>query len=423
MTTILRGAVRVWGMGAYKREYILTSLPFGVARHVFKANLYSALTGQGEQRGIIPNHARGLRKAMLDGTYTPTSVSVGLRAKQVKEVKYKDEGDERVATISLAKDECLPLTDGGHRFKALNDIREEAEKGAKEAKEESQKKIASDFLAMVDAQPIEAMVHLNGNTQEDFINLQAGKAVDAAHMLSLRIARKMTAEKDAASLGLAWKVAKLLHQNAAEPFTKQIRFDSKGMAPLPISTMCAKGASDLGVSLVGLAKIGLSQSEPKTAEWLSYVVIAAFAAIKADAPELVTDDKLLTPPPNGSRGSATMIIGVGIALAYRLIFNKTDAPTERDLGALVTAARETLSNEVNGNFSGPAKRTLLGEFVEAFFADLDVERHEGVPLGLLKILSASTYAVNPIPKVKKPAKAIVPDVDSPIDEVAATTAI
>lgn len=415
MATELSGVVRVWGLTPPLREYATVETTFGEARLIFKSDPYMALTGKGEQRGIMPTHARKIRKEIEKGNFTPTPVHVGVRPRHSRCLTYKTTGKVRTVTLVLEQGDNLPLINGGHRFESLRMIRKDAEMALDGAKSEKKKVEAQAEIDLIDSQPITAMLLLNGNTQDDFVNLQKGKAVDAAHMLSLKIARKMTSEKDQNALELAFEIAKALNTANQGSFYRQIRFDSKGMAPLPLSSLCSKGASDLGTSLTGLAKVGLAFEKPKSAEWLAFCVITVVKTLEERAPELLVDDMVLTPPPNGNKGSATMLVGAGLALAYRMAILKEDISSERTKGALTHAAREVLDRPVDGNFSGPAKRKLLGEFVEEFFGDLtDISKYQELPEGLLRILAPSAFGASPFPKVKKGKSASLPDVDGPL---------
>lgn len=410
----IRGNVRVWGLTEAKREYVNLQTTYGEARRLFKSDPYSALSGKGEQRGVVVNHAKMLRREMEGGTFTPTSFHVGVRKNQTKNVKFEEHEGVRYATLTVDMLDTIPLTNGGHRFQALAWIREDAELAIKEAKAVEAKaktdeekaeaaKIVAEaeaYLDLVDSQPIEAILLLNGNTQDDFINLQRGKAVDQSHMLSLKIARGVASDKP--HLKMASNIAKVLNGLQGSPFYRQIRFDSRGMAPLPLSTLCPKGASDLATSLSGLAKVGLSFGKEKNAEWLAGVIESTYKLLAEKAPTLVEQGKVLTPPPNGTKGSATLLIGIAVAAAYRMCIQNEERMSDRTKAALVEAAKETLDNDVNGNFSGPAKRKLIGAFTVEFFGDLSaVEKHEDVPTGLLKLLSPSAYGVSPLPKAKK----------------------
>jgi hypothetical protein len=383
----LRGEVQTWGLTDNKRHYLMVQMTYGVARKVLKADIYSAKMGKGEQRSIVPAHARHIRQAMESDTFTPTSVSAGVQRRHAQAIRYEEVNGCRYAVLTIQDGDTLPLTDGGHRFEALAHIRQDAEEAGNMAK-----------VAVVDAQPITVMLHLDGDTQGDFINLQLGKPVDPTLLLSLSVNRTTSDP----TMKMAFEVGKRLNEDSRSCFYRQVRFDSTGMAALPISTLCSKGASDLGTSLVGLARVGMMGDVPMSAKQLADAVILACLALEKDAPGLLESGQVLTRPPDGTKGAATMLIGLGVALVYRMKASRREVPSPDDLARLVDAARETLGLLVNGNFSGPAKRQLLGRFTEVFFADLtDLDRHDGLPLGLVKLLSASAYRVSPLPSERK----------------------
>src|SRR5262249_15115626 len=152
-----------------------------------------------------------------------------------------------------------------------------------------------------------------------------------------------------------------------------IRFDSRGVQTLPISTLCSAGASDIATSLVGLARVGVKVGV-KDAAKLAGALVAAYQAIKAydeaheDEFGLLETGKVLTPIGNdGKRGQATMMVGLATCLVYRCGVSGHEAPTDNDLAKLVAAAKVTLGRDVEGNFSGPDKRKLMGRFADAFF--------------------------------------------------------
>src|SRR4051812_18698957 len=177
MTTDIYGPVRSWGLTENKREYILVENTFGVARLLYKSDPYTAATGKGEQRGIKPDHARKIKKEIEAGAFTPTPVHLGGRPRHTKAITHtKLEDDTRVARLVIEDGDTLPLTNGGHRFEALGQIRQETEKRLEAAKTDEERAEAEAFVDLVDAQPIAALLLLNGNTQEDFMNLQKGKA-------------------------------------------------------------------------------------------------------------------------------------------------------------------------------------------------------------------------------------------------------
>jgi N6-adenosine-specific RNA methylase IME4 len=396
MTNKLRGRVHVWHLAGEPREYIVLTANYGQARRLFQPDLFRVTTGQGEQRAIVPAHVRKLRKEMDSGDYTPTPVSAGLRPRHVNNLTFEGEGPTRTATLLVEPGDPLPLIDGGHRLHVLEDLRKEAEQACKDpqTREEGER-----TLARLDAVPITTVIHLGGNTQVDFLNLQKGKAVDASHVFSLKVCSGGGEENR--DVKLAYDVAKLLNDNPDSVFHRMVRFSSSSQAACPVSTLCSKGSSDLASSLLGLVRAG----EGRSAEWLAFQVVTACKCVEKEAPDLLEEGMLLTPPPNGCRGSYTMLVGLAVALAFRLKLTGEDIASERDRAQLVEAARTALAHGVGGNFSGPVKRRLLGEFAREFFGDmLHLEKHHGIPVGLIKALSASAFGVPPLPRRSRPAE-------------------
>jgi hypothetical protein len=394
----LTGPVHVWKVSDPKRTFGVVTLPFHEARSYIKAVPYDALTGKGQQRHLEESHVRKLRKAIEDGTYTPAPGSANLDRNHRKALVIK----QGRFSLDVTADHPLLLTDGRHRFEALSRIVSGLEEELRTETDPAKQAELERVLAL----PITFIIYFDGNPQRDFANLQRRLAVDPTHALSLRIQAKLLADP---AFGLAFNVARLLSERSNSPFDGIIRFDSrkpdKGslLRPLPLSTLCAKGPSDIGTSLLGLAKVGLMGQTAKEAPWLADAIISAVGVLTADAPELLERDKVLTLPRNqGTKGSATMLIGVGVCLAYRMVILNHDSPTPEDRSPLVESARETLDLSPDRNFSGPSKRLLLGEFARKFLADLDGEKHDGLPLSLLTTLSASAFGASRLPR-KAPA--------------------
>lgn len=322
-----------------------------------------------------------LRREMESDNFTPTVVHMGLRPHH-NHTDFTQKDAVQTATLVIGQHK-LPLTNGGHRLNALGQIRTKAEAAVSTAKTDKEKQEAQKFLALVDLQPITAMILLNGDPQDDFINPQKGKKVDSAHLFSMKVQWLKAGDKNAVALKMAVDVARLLHNSKQSPLHNMIRFDTKGLAPLPISSLCSKESSDLGTSLLGLARVGLEAGKPKSAEWLANCVLTVLKVLKEKAPTLLEEGRMLTPPPDGSKGSAGLLIGVSLALAYRLIVLGQEVASTRDHAILADAAKETLDETVNGNFSGPDKRSLLGRFVEELFQEMTtIDKHAGIPLGL-----------------------------------------
>lgn len=393
---VLEGPVHTWSVrpdGADARRYLAVTVPYGVARRAFKPDRFSAQTGRGEQRELVPAQVAALERAMRAGTYTPTAVSAGLRDRHREHGLAA--GPDGRATLTVFDGDPLPLTDGQQRFGALAKIRDAAEKAGE-----------ADLVAAVDAAPVTALVLLDGNTKVDFLNLQLGRSVDATHLLSLRVHARLLGDREQAGMRAALEAAKVLDKHQQSPFFKLVRLDSKGggaaVAGLPFSTLAARGASDLATSLFGLAKAAAAGTDPVK---LAGLVVAAYQAVRAEAPALLQEGHPLTPPAeHGTKGAATMLVGLGVGLAYRLRALGRDLPEDDDLDRLVKAARRTLGRPVQGNFSGPVKRAYMGEFAAEFLADLPEPKHEGVPVGLLQALSCSAFAVEKLPAGKKGPK-------------------
>jgi hypothetical protein len=388
-TITLKDKVHNWGL-AGDRRFLSLVLPYGEARTIFRPDVYNALNGRGEQRQEIDGHVRAIRKDMMEGNFTPTPVSAGLRKRHLERLVECGKGE---VSLEVDPGDPLPLTDGQQRFGALRQIAELAEQAGD-----------AELLDKVLGLPVSVMVHVDGDTQRDFLNLQKGKPVATDHLLSLRIQQKLVGEKDYASVKLAADTAKALNGSVESPFHKIVRFDSKGMGSLPLTTLCSRGASDLGTSLVGLARVGLSASI-KDSKKLAYYVVSVANGLREHAPELLGDGLPLTPPPEGTRGSCTMLVGLAVCLAYRLKVLGRALPEAEDLEKMAEAAKATMARPISGNFSSQTKRLLLREFAAEFFADLKVERHEGVPAELVRTLSASAYGCRPIAKAKEEAAA------------------
>lgn len=360
--------VRTFTLNGHTRSYVDLSMSFADYRKFFKPNAFDALRGSGEQRALKPTHAKKIAKAMLTGDYTPSHRGACLSAKQRKELLTIKDG---VATLELREASPIPETDGQHRDEAGLHIRT------------SNPNLADE----VDALPVEVKVMLDGNAKKDFLNHQAGLSVDKAHMFSLKVKLDASPEME-----FAWGVAKLLVSRQDGPFNNVIRFDSRGGSGLPVTTLCAKGTSDLSSSLVGLAKVCIEGKQGQ--EFASNCVVEVYKILKERLASAFEPGKVLTPPPNETRGSATMLVGVSICLAYELIRTESVIPGDELGEKLAKAVSMSLDRalSVDVKLSAQGKRTLLNEFCSYFFDGLDGNR-SGVPNALMNTLSTSAYGV------------------------------
>lgn len=421
MQKTLTGTMHTWKMFGHARKFAEVTLSYVEAALLFMPVRYSALSGKGEQREINENHARKLQREMEQGNYTPVPVSVGLTKKHKE--KLTETGNQ--FTLVVHEDDPLNQTDGSHRFEAIDRLLRHLEEELKNHPEPKEGQPVSERRSELLAQaeeirslPIMATIYFDGDLQSDFINFQSGRSVDSAHMFSLKIQKKMM---DDPALKLAFDIARHLVKKEDSPFCNLIRFDSRGLAPLPISTLCSRSSSDIATSFVGLARVGLSAEKARDALWLANCVIQAYKALVKDAPDVLIAGKILTPvSEGGTKGSATMLIGLATCLANRMLMLGHDLPDAEDLKHLVEAAKEKLDEPMAGNFSGPFKRQSLREFALRFFEDVRVgEHHNGLPKALLTTLSCSTFATEALPKVPKtkktkPAAAAVTVTNEPV---------
>lgn len=401
MIGTLTGEATKWVLLDNERNYgTVQNLPFRDANELIMAVPFNGEKGTGSQRGLLDSHVKKLKKEMREGTFTPTAVSASCSKKHLKGLSVQ--GGR--FTLDVNSDDPLVQSDGGHRFEALKLLAKDLKKDLDASPDAGDAEAIRRWLAQVDDLPVTVTVYFDGDAQKDFVNLQAGKPVDATHVLSLRVKKGMDADP---AVKLAFEVAKVLNGTPGSPFHGYIRFDSRGTLPLPVNTLCARGASDVATSLVGLARIGLLAG--KDEQWLADTFMAAYKAVEARAPELLKYGRVLTPIKNeGKKGQSTMLVGVATMLAYRLASQHRDKPTDEDLSAVADAARETMQETVLGNFSGPMKRQLMGDYASNVLRDLEVAKHDSagkeIPVELIKCLSASTFAVEPLPKEPKPKK-------------------
>lgn len=400
----LRGQVSQFGINSDSgRRYITVTVPFSEAREIFHPEYFNAKSGKGEQRYPTSSHVKKLESAMMGGTFTPCAIHAGLHKNQQKEVVIESEGDKQYAIIKLSKDNPGVLTNGNHRISSLSGLLHQAVADKK-----------NDLVTSILAQPVTVMLMLDGDTKRDFLALQIGKTVDPSHMLVLKTVTKQLGEKHQDNVRLAIDFAKILNGDLNSPLAKQIRFDTSSVAPIPISAICSKGASDLGSSLVGAAKLCL-EYEVSDKAWYPNLVTQIYTLLKERSSEVLGDSsnkKVLTPPPEGTKASATMMLAVANCVTYYLKSQNRDVLEGDDVEVVLNAVKESLDRSVA--FSSPMKRELTGDFARALFENVQCEKHDGVPVEFITQLCTSTFGVSKLPKKQKPVvladAEIVPEV-------------
>lgn len=413
------GKVLSFTLGGTNRKYIVGAMRYGYIRKFTVSEPFNAKTGQGEQRAVIESHAKQLKKTMVNGTFVPTTFSLGTRQHHRDEIEIND----GIATLVVSEDNKLPMLDGNNRSFALELIRSEDALTEK----------------VIDNLYIPYILYINGNTREDFIALQAGKPVSRAHMLSVRIATGLIDEKHAPYFSIAKDTAQILHTTKDSFCHNLIQSDSNGAKlPLSLNSLCSKGASDLAFSLYGGAKIAHNYTDDKGISkdgvWLSECILTAFRAIQRDnkASYLLERGNILAPIPDGTKAGTSMIIGIGNMLAARLMLKQTEEPEDSDIQLLVDCAVDNFSVQTRGNTSADRKRELFKGFASDFFSDLIINSddkpdyddipaktvggHEGIPVVIIRLLSPSTFNVSKIPSERKkrgrPSKVVVSNIES-----------
>lgn len=392
----LSGKFNTWAFGGSERSYAEISMPFSEASKIAVATPFNAMTGRGEQRIQFESHVNALSRAIESGTYTPTQFCVHLYDRH--RANLEKHPDTNTFKLEVDYASPLALTDGGHRMSSLQKLLAKYIKERDTAKTEKDKKAAQAIIDSIEALPIGFRIYLDGSPKTDFINLQSGRSVDKATILSMQLQQKVI--KDEFSV-LAYRVLKELNTNAASPLAGLIQFDSnkkkaKGsvLNLIPVNTLFQKGSSDLAFSTLGLARVGKSFKP----EVLANLFIRICDEMSKEYPWLVAGGHILALPKNGgSKGSVTLLMALAVCLAYRLATEGREA-TEDDIKNVAASAEATLNVEIDGSFSNSDKRKYAGGFAQWYFADMKVEKHEEIPVGLLKILSCSTFKVESFPK-------------------------
>lgn len=400
------------------RRWIVVNLPYGIVRRITRSDRYNPDTGRGEQRAGIESWQKKLAKAQQNGTFTPTPYAAGLRESHRKQLKFTN-GDKHVE-FHVDNKNPLPLIDGQQRSGAREMMRKNAEP-------DEQKRIDSDIITLV--------VYLDYR-KVDFDNLQEGRPVNKSHRLSMRLREGLVDAAKAPFLQMAQQVLTSLNNNPESHLDKQVKFDSGSSAPLEFSSLATLGGSDIATSIVGGTKIALYENQDfpvfakgkqRTAAWLASMQVHAYQAIrkygdkveltnpvdgsKTEWPKVLQRDYVLCPAPNGTKGGSSLLIGLGNMLAFRMAWQDKDEPQPKDLKHFVEAVQDTFDIELEGGFSGPMKRQLMGDFCRRYFADIvqqEGEEHQtkklvpidnGIPYLLTLMLTRSTFAV---PKTARP---------------------
>lgn len=398
---LLHGKYHEWKIGDYVRRYSIITMPYGQFENFCSAYTYDAITGVGEQRELFSPHAKTISRAMEENTYTPTPISIGLHESHRSRLKI-DPKDQVFRLETSGDDDKLPLTDGNHRLTALSYF-------LARAKNVGDENLVNDILRL----PITFTLYLDGDTQRDFANLQMGRPVDKAHMLSLKL-QKLINDPD---MHMAFDICRKLNEERGSPLEGTIRFDSHSdkdsvLKKMPISTLCSK--SDLSTSAIGWAKV--ANSAQFSENHIVKLFIDGYKYLVKKDEGIFDQGKLLTPPgKGGTRGAATLLIGIGLVWTYRMAAVQRKRPSDKDYEILFNSVNEVLNQSIDDPtmLSAPNKRALMGQFAGLVLADNPAgeEVHEGIPMGLIELTSVSTWGLGEIPGKSRgrgrPRKAVV----------------
>ncbi len=385
------------------RKYTIGAIRFAKMKEVVAPKAFDPRTGEGEQRFVIQSHANFIRDEMKEGRYAPTPFTFGTRASHRNNIVF-DNGN---VSLEVDSEDKLALLDGGNRSAALDMLR--AEGGATA-------KIIDDLF-------IPYILYLDGDPRKDFVALQAGKPVDKNHVLSVRIASGLLDEEHAPYYNMAKEVAEQLHTRPDSFCHNIIQFHSKASSnklPLSLNGLCPKSEAELAYSLYGGAKIAAKFG--KDADWLTNCILTVHQAIKddPDGVNLLEPGNILSPAPDGTTVGTNMLIALGNALACRLLLKQLDKPRQEDVDLVVACAINNLSVPTTGKITAAKKRAAYHEFCEEFFYDLgpkpednddndgelDIPKngigmHEGIPVIIIRLLSAKTFNVSKLPSETK----------------------
>lgn len=393
------------------REYIIVdSMPYGEARRCLGVKTFSALSTRdhGFQREMVESHRNKLKKAMVEGQYTPTVWSASVK----KEHLVSATRENGRIKLSVSEDNPLDQTDGNHRKQAIGLVR----KAYEEAKADGDQ-VAMDWIDKI---PVSVQIFLDPEkTVGDFINCQKGLNIGKAQLESMELQAGMYPPHLQPHKKSAHKIGVLLFKDKDSHLFGQISFDSKGQGTFNINVLSAHSGSIVGNKLYGGALIAHDGAQKP--EWMARIYTQAYQAIltygqkdtvteygdEVSLPQLFVAGNVLSPPIHGGKkGGAEMLLGIGNMLAARCILMGQEEPTEDDLKLMVECAEEVYGVATEGNLSDSRKRQLLQVFSRHYFEDViesqSLTEYAGIPMSIIEILSFSTFDLPPLGKDGQP---------------------
>lgn len=367
--------VHTWNTGGTAIRYVVYTLPFKDFNRYFEERLFNVDTGEGEQRINDNSNVNKIKKDMSAGEFSPDSTHAVMLDSQFDDLIDIDDA-KNTAIITLDANNPIPLVNGFHRKTVLGKLKESED----------------DNLDVIDNLPITVMIYLDGDPKHHFLNLQKSKKVDGSHLMSLarNLPDKMTEHGK-----IAYDMAKKLNETVGSPFHNMVRFKA-GKLQMPVNTIANPSSNEGITSLVGTSKI--AKHFDKTEDEALAGLLKWFQYLTGDEgyPHVFEEGKLLTPPnKNGTKGSATLIIGT----LNLLLFYEWMEYSEDEIKEAIEDSLEILNDTCNQNVSGPNKRFHMHAFATKLFENVDIEKWcNSVPRKLVEILSPGCFNLRAIKK-------------------------
>lgn len=396
---LLTGTAHPFAFAPHSRFFSYQVMPFSEICDLMMVRPFDAGKLTGEQRVQSVAHCRKLLESFTSGQHTPTPMTASVPLEIQPRVRKTQQPDGSWHfSLELEKGERLAHTDGGHRRRTLEDYLAylegviEKEQGRPTPDQEVITR-AEVLMEDIAALQFPVLIYLDGNPQEHFLDLQRGKSVDRTTLLVMETASD---HFDDPAYKTAIAIAQALHRDRkCEPFFGQIRFDSAGNAAIKLATLMARGSSDLSTSLIGLAKVGEFLNTPP--QKLAAGITRVFECVNKRYSGLLERGRVLTTiANNGTMAASTMWVGLGILVAYAASQSSLDDAAKE----LAEVCYETLSEvQISGSFSSADKRIFMGRLAQRFFSAMALDRlHEGVPVDLVRTLSATAFRVSKLKK-------------------------
>jgi hypothetical protein len=381
--------------GAARRRFINVNMTFLQLLKYTKIEVYSAITNLGEQRDADKNHVKRLKKAMLKGEFTPCAMSAGLRQSHTNDCKI--DHDTKKVILKLDPSNPIPLTDGGHRTRALKEIWDEGDVAVK-------RKVESCTF------PVTIQLD-SAYVSQDFLHLQEGLKMDKSHLASLKMASDNYTGEQKQIMNLGKQVLLQLHHNDQSHLFGQIKFSSSDASPFGWESLLKFSGSDLSTSMVTGCRLYIKYKQ-EDVNLLVNCYTQAYQALRRygttetmtiggaeiTEPVILMEKKLLRPMIlSGTKGGSRLIVGLGNCLAFRKIYLREQQITPADMEHLARSAEAVLDAHADGNMNTARLRTEMGRFAREYFSDLqgsDMVFRDGVPDILCVETGNSTWGID-----------------------------